>query len=614
MIRIPRRNPEINADFSPRRRLTGGGIRLNFSDADRALSDLNRAVGQGPRYVQEDVSSGVQAIAKGAQQATKALQELQVRNQDITDKRKLYDGETKLAILQQDLQGKLTQEKDPNKWESLAAEHMAAAEFDTEGMSPSAVEALQQYAERTKALTVARARNGGFVENERKYLESATARLQIAEDARDIAGVVRIANEVGDSLGQPPEVVAANIIPRSRNIQAAEIRDLDVQVDNLLEQNKPEEAKEIIENHHFLSNDPLLQAEKERRLLKIDAKILDNNFNNAISVNPTAELEELDKPDGKYSSLPEYKKQDMRLKAAQMRDNKSILTSKRVTDRMAEGTITYPEQLDTPEFKDLTPTIKQSLKQTILEGAPNNNKEWLSVMNELNAWKASPDTYQDDIDLNSIEDMVGVRFKGASKDQLVKRIQEIRSGPDAAKTSAAKKYISELFTSGGLGVTKVPYVKKREAGMFGLITAEEGTALSPADQVRTGTDVAKEDRIEPKDLVTDVRKQAAAQKKMMELIEGVERLAAEGKGTEEQLEFVKTEAAQYLILPALENKEKAITPLQQQPLYNSLPNVNQYMQQRASSFGRDTDTTKIEMPKGTSPESNSPNPFLPPAQ
>jgi hypothetical protein len=54
--------------------------------------------------VQEDVSSGVQAIAKGAQQATSALQELQIRNQDITDKRKLYDGETKLAILQQDLQ------------------------------------------------------------------------------------------------------------------------------------------------------------------------------------------------------------------------------------------------------------------------------------------------------------------------------------------------------------------------------------------------------------------------------------------------------------------------------------------------------------------------------
>lgn len=614
MIRIPRRNPEINADFSPRRRLTGGNLRLNFSDADRALSDLNRAVGQGPRYVQEDVSSGVQAIAKGAQQATSALQELQIRNQDITDKRKLYDGETKLAVLQQELQGKLTQENDPNRWESLAAEHMAAAEFDTEGMSPSAVEALQQFAERTKALTVARARNGGFVENERKYLESANARLKIAEDSRDIAGVVRIASEIGDSLGQPPEVVAANITPRVRNIQNAEIRDLDVQVDNLLEQNKPEEARSLIENNHFISNDPLLQAEKERRLLKVDAKILDNNFNNAISSNPTAEIEELGKPDGKYSSLPEYKKQDMMLKAVQMRDNKSILTSKRVTDRMAEGTITYPEQLDAPEFKDLTPTMRQTLKQTILEGAPNNNKEWMSVMNRLNAWKASPDTYQDDIDLNFIENMVAVRFKGAFKDQLVKRIQEIRSGPDAAKTSEAKKYISNLYSSGGLGVTEVPYVPKREAGMFGFVTAREGTPLSPADQVRTGTDVAEKDRIKPKDLVTDIRKQEAAQKKMVDLIEGVERIAAEGGDTAKQIEFVNQQAAQYLILPALENKEKDMTPVQQQPLFNSLPNVNKFMQERASSFGRDTDTTKIEMPKGLSPELSSPNPLLPPAQ
>jgi hypothetical protein len=150
--------------------------------------------------------------------------------------------------------------------------------------------------------------------------------------------------------------------------------------------------------------------------------------------------------------------------------------------------------------------------------------------------------------------------------------------------------------------------------MFGLTTAKEGTVLSPADQVRTGTDVAEKDRIKTGELVTDMRKNEAAQKKMVELIEGVERIASEGGNTEKQLEFVRQRAAQYLILPALEKKEKAITPLQQQPLYNSLPNVNQYMQQRASTFGRDTDTTKIEMPKGTSPELSSPNPLLPPAQ
>ena len=615
MIRLPRRNPEINADFSPRRRLTGGGIRLNFSDSQRALSDLDRAVRQGPRYVEEDVSSGVKAVAKGAQQVTSALQELQMRNQDITDKRKLYDGETKLAVLQQELQGKLTQENDPNKWESIAAEHMAGAEFDTEGMSPAAIDALQQYAERTKALTVARARNGGFAENERRYGESVNARLDIAERDGDLRGLVATVNEFGDTMNLPAEVRESMLIPRVKNVQMKVLRNVRTQVENLQAEGRFDEVPDVIMGQEVLTADPELQVELDNMLLKNKAAKTEAEFDNAISVNPTAEMEELRKgAEGKYGTLPEYKRQDMLIKAAQMRDNKSALAAKRAADGMAQGAIINPNQLDLPEFSDLTPAVRQTLKRTVSEGAPNSNKEWMSVMNRLNAWKASPDKFQDDIDLNSIEDMVGVRFKGAFKDQLVKRIQEIRSGPDAAKTSEAKKYISELYSSGGLGVTEVPYVPKREAGMFGLTTAEEGTVLSPADQVRTGTDVAEKDRIEPKDLVTDMRKQEAAQKKMVELIEGVERIASEGGNTEKQLEFVRQRAAQYLILPALEKKEKAITPLQQQPLYNSLPNVNQYMQQRASTFGRDTDTTKIEMPDGISPELKSPNPLLPPAQ
>jgi len=605
MIRLPRRNPEINANYSPRRRLTAGGLRLDFSSQQRALGELNRAVGQGPRYVEEDVSSGVKAVAKGAQQVTGALQELQLRNQDITDKRKLYDAETQLAVMGEELQGKLTQENDPNKWESLAAEHMASAQFDTEGMSPSAVEALQQYAERTKALTVARARNGGFAENERKYLESANARLQIAEDSRDLKGVVRIAQEIGDTLKQPAEVVLANITPRARNIQSAELRDLSTQIENLKQQGKHAEAKELAQNHHYL-NDSLLVHEKERVIMEIDADMEEKEFDSAIASNPTAELEELDKPDGKYSKYPAYKKQEMKFKATQMRDNKSMLASKRVTDRMAEGTIINPNQLDQPEFKDLTPTMKNTLKESIVGGPPNNRKEWMSVMLDLNGWKPSADSYQDDIDLNHLENTVGVRFTGAFKDQLMKRIAEIRSGPDASKTSAAKQHSAQLFKNGGFGTIKVPYTPRREAGWF--TTEEEGTALSPADQMRLGDEVAEKDRIKPKELVVDVRKQAAAQAKLMEINEGIDRMAAAGESEQKQIEWVNDQAAQYSIAPALENKEKAITPVQQQPMFNSLPGVNNYM----SRFSDTSVNEGAALPDGRSPALNTPNPLLPP--
>jgi len=611
MIRLPRRNPEINADYSPRRRLSAGGLRLNFSDQQRALGELNRAVGQGPRYVEEDVSSGVKAVAKGVQNLSGAAQELILRNQDITDKRKLYDNETKLAVMQEELQGKLTQENDPNKWESLAAEHMAAAQFDTEGMSPAAIQALKSYAERTKAITVARARNGGFAENERRLGESVMASIKIHTRNRNIRGIAENVKAMVDDGHWTPEVGMNVLQDHSRQAQADIFQDVKTKVASLQSQGRYDEVPEVIQGEELIAKDPLLQVEVENMLLQNKAAKEEAEFNNAISSNPREVLDELNNPEGKYAKEPGYKKQDMAFKAQTMIENKSALSERRATSMVAEKTITSPEQLDQPEFKDLTPEVKQTLKQTILWGPPNSKKEWMSVMIDLNSWKPSADSYQDDIELNRIENMVGVRFTGAYKDQLVKRISEIRSGPDAAKTSAAKKLIADTLKTGGFGVTEVPYVPKRERGLFGLVTAEEGTALSPADQVRTGDDVAKEDRIKPKDLVIDRRKQAAAQKKAFDVNEGVDRIAQAGGSEKDQLEYVRNELAQYQVAPALDNKEKNIIPVQQQPLFNSLPQVDKFMQER-STFKQETDSTQVELPPGLSPELNTPNPLLPP--
>jgi hypothetical protein len=528
--------------------------------------------------VEEDVSSGVKAVAKGAQQATNALQELQIRNQDITDKRKLYDGETKLAILQQDLQGKLTQEKDPNKWESLAAEHMAAAEFDTEGMSPPAVEALQQYAERTKALTVARARNGGFVENERRYLESANARLQIAEDARDIAGVVRIASEVGDSLGQPPEVVAANIIPRSRNIQAAEIQDLQTRVKNRVDVGDYAGALEDIETNHAIS-DSLLVADKERMVLGVKAAKEDAEFNNAISANPQAELDELRKgKDGKYGSKPEWQRQDMTFKAAQMVENKSAVNAKRAVDGIIGKTITKPEQLDGPEFKDITPVQKQTLKKTLLEGAPNNDKEWMGLAAEINNFEPSDNPDQDALRLAHIENMVEVRFKGSYKDQLVRMIAERREGRTESDV-VAKQKLTKYLTEGFLGNYKVPYVPPKDGWLFG---DTPGTPLSPADQALTDTAVPEGQRITKGKPVVDVQREALARAKWSAGLNGLALMKQKGATAKEMEDWVDTYAQQYSVSAALQNKEKEIVPnpARQQPLFNSLPGVNQFMLNR----------------------------------
>jgi len=575
MIRLPRRNPEINADYSPRRRLSAGGLRLNFSDSQRALSDLNRAVGQGPRYVEEDVSSGVKAVAKGAQQATNALQELQIRNQYITDKRKLFDNETKLAVSGEELQGKLTLENDPNKWESIAAEHMASVEFDTEGMSPSAVEALQQYSERTRALTVARARNGGFAENERRMVGSALASLDIHTRARNLRGIAETTKALVDGGHWTPEQGMNVAQDHARQVQTAEIRDLGTQVENLALGGKYDEAKQLIETHHFI-NDPLLAADKQNMLLKVDAKKEEVEFGNAIAANPRAELEELKKPDGKYADKPEWQRQDMIFKASQMVENKSAVNAKRAIDGIIGKTITKPEQLDGPEFKDITPVQKETLKKTLLEGAPNDDKEWMGLAAEINNFEPSDNPDQDALRLAHIENMVEVRFKGSYKDQLVRMIAERREG-ETESDVVAKQKLTNYLTEGFLGNYKVPYVPAKD-NWFSEDTA--GTPLSPADQALTDTAVPEGQRITKGKPVVDVQREALARAKWAAGLNGLRIMKRKGATSKEMEDWVDSYAQQYSVSAALQNKEKEMTPIQQQPLFNSLPNVNKFMLNR----------------------------------
>lgn len=563
MIRLPRRNPEINADYSPRRRLTAGGLRLNFSDQQRALGELNRAVGQGPRYVEEDVSSGVKAIAKGVQQLTGAAQELQLRNQDITDKRKLFDNETKLAVMGEELQGKLTLENDPNKWESLAAEHMAAVEFDTEGMSPAAVDALQQYAERTKALTVARARNGGFAENERRMVGSALASIETHTRNRNLKGIAETAKVLVDGGHYTPEQGMELVSNHARQVQAAEIQDLNTQVENLVMGGKYDEAKSLVQTNHFI-NDPMLVADKEQMLLKVDAKKEEVEFQSAIATNPKGELEELLKPDGKYASKPEWQKQDMVFKAAQMVENKSAVTAKRAVDQMLGKTLTKPEQLDQPEFADLTLVQKETLKETLLKGAPNNDQEWMGLVAEINNFAPSENPDQDALRLAHIENMVEVRFKGPYKDQLVRMINERRQG-ETESDAMAKQKLTSYFKEGFLGNYKVPYVPPKD-NWFSADTP--GTPLSPADQALTDPAVEGAARITKGKPVIDVQREAIARQKLSAGLNALSLMKKQGKTQKEMDEFVDTFAQQYSVNSALKEVEKEYTPNPRMPDLN----------------------------------------------
>jgi hypothetical protein len=288
----------------------------------------------------------------------------------------------------------------------------------------------------------------------------------------------------------------------------------------------------------------------------VDAKVEEMQFDNAISTNPKEELNELLKPDGKYSTKPEWQKQDMIFKAAQMVENKSAVTAKRAVEQMVGKTLTKPEQLDQPEFADLTLVQKQTLKQTILEGAPNNDQEWMGLMAEINNFAPSDNPDQDALRLAHIENMVEVRFKGPYKDQLKRMIEERRAG-ETESDSMAKQKLTNYFKEGFLGNYKVPYVPPKDR-WFSADTP--GTPLSPADQALTSTDVPEGQRITSGKPVIDIQREAIARQKLSAGLNALALMKKQGKTQKEMDDWVDQYAQQYSIAPALKEVEKQYTP------------------------------------------------------
>jgi hypothetical protein len=202
--------------------------------------------------------------------------------------------------------------------------------------------------------------------------------------------------------------------------------------------------------------------------------------------------------------------------------------------------------------------------------------------------------------------MAEVRFKGSYKDQLVRMIAERRAG-ETESDAMAKQKLTNYFKEGFLGNYKVPYVPPKDR-WFSADTP--GTPLSPADMALTSTDVPEGQRITAGKPVIDIQREAIARQKLSAGLNALALLKKQGKTQKEMDDWVDQYAQQFTVAPALQNKERATTPVQQQPLFNSLPGVSNYM----NRFSTDSVNTGAALPDGVSPEINSPNPLLPPIE
>lgn len=513
MIRLPRRNPQLGADFSTRARILGAGIKLNFGQINAATAALSQAVGQGPRQNLVD-NSGERDLAAGIGKAAGVGMELIQRNQQVTDTRKLYDAETRLLVGQQELESLLQNEKDPNKWESVAAAHMdgVLGTIDTEGMSEQAKASLAAFTERSRMLTVAKARNSGFAKNEAMAIESANARSAQAEAMGDIPGMVQA--EMGKlALGENPDTIQANtFIKAQRMVNKA---DADMQ----------QNVKIAVDAKDYGLAATYLEGIKDP-MAKLDAQTLLEKSQQG----DVLEAEMVKDPDAfvqsdTFKGLEPPEQQKWSEAAFNLKQRNSAMAMQAAQDDMAAGILTSPLVLERhPKYAKLTPEAKAVVEERLKTGVPANDpQEFIGVAKSITDFEPTGVQEDDQLAVADLKAKIGMRFSGAYKAQLEKMADKMLVDP-ADLPDFADQILSDAFADKNY---MVPYVQPRKEGW--ITSAREGTTLSPADIARTNPNVPKGQRLLPGELVVDQKLKALKAERHYRGLRMVEAMRARGE-------------------------------------------------------------------------------------
>lgn len=532
MIRLSRANLDLPADFSLRTRATADGLRLRSDNLQAAMGELNRAVGQGPRHPNVDYS-GIRTLAQGAGQLSAAAVELRKRNQDVTDKRLMYDAESKLMAGAMDLQTKLTQENDPNRWEELAASHMGdvVSSIDMRGMSDEARQHLTQYADRYQMMSVARARSGAAVKNEQMLVDSALAVRDTAIMNKDPVLAASSVRPLVDGGHITPEEGTKLVVDGGMKIRAARLSELTDEVNTAVKLKDYGRARSLIND----SPDLDMQKKEDYHKFILNAETEDT-IDNLIASDPNKMIEMVKNDDHAISDLSTAKKQEILDKAFNAQQNNNSRAYAAAADAMASGVITKPEDLDKPQWAQVSPARKAVLKETLRKGQPNDNSEWMELAYQITHYQKTGDESKDTLAYADMEAIAKTRFNGPYQSQLVGLIEANKSGAPQDSDSLARARVTEAFKEGMLGNYKVPYAEEVRAWFTGELKSP-GTALSPADQARLRSEVPKEQRIKPGDIVEDQKAKEQARIRMEKILNDINMMKKQGKSAKEMEGF-----------------------------------------------------------------------------
>lgn len=554
----------VGQDFRPSAKYGTRGIKVNFGNAAAALDEAKRAVSNGPTAPTPDVSSGWEKMGQALSNVGHMGAELIQRNQELTDKRNLLKVENDWAIFRAELDSKLAEQQDPNKWLGVADEHLKGfvTNIDRENMSPFAQQQLDMYLERQAKVTRASVASGTAVENSRRLESELNIRGRNAiknKDATTWGQTQRMKEQEG--FGSPGQIQAET------EGGAMEIRDLqrnewDDSFKGLLTRGEIDKAEAMLKELTTPKPGiPLFKDEElaERGELFEHATEVSIHTQKLGTMDLSTYAEELANPE----NSPWIKDQETRDQFARelynLRQNKSAQTSMLAANDFApvseggNGTLRKPEDLNKPKYRDLLPNDREFWKKALETPGSVDADNWASLANDISSYVKTGDDIKDGLALAALEQKTQTFPAGPYRNTLVDMVKRKRDGSPADSDNEARSILSQAFSDGYAGVFKVPYQAPTDP-WFG--TPKEGTALSPDDAARLKAEGPS--KLEAKRIVEDQKLKAVAIDNLNKAQAEIDRLKASGATPTAQAEAARRIVATWRLGNVVQNPPPAL--------------------------------------------------------
>ena len=470
-------------------------IHNDFSAASQTPQIDRRA------FVQAAASGA--AIGEGLQNVGQQIDKIsQIRNHAYSQRR-LAEVDAAWQLKQADLAKALADEKDTNKWEAIAQQHVADFQKSvvTDDLLPDARDAIQNKALYLGSHAVGQAKIAAANREVQVYGQQLNANFINAIDAGDWETAKRQVSQ-GVKDGVFAEDVAASKLVEVSNREKKSASENAFAALNDPTRRDVEGAKAIIEAAPFTS------SEKAAELARIDATHGVNQqrdeFQKIVLKDPAKAKLMLE--NGYFAKILPGDRTALALDAERTQAAYATDAFKDVKERIDLGQVKAGEKFDSPAFSQLTPHMKLEL-QTYLA-----KKEQHDALNDPSAYQqaftavSGYNPAQDESGLKKaqLEATLQTRFAGSYLDTLKSKLDERAKGvkPDSVPLSDAFSVLDDwAFKDKRFGDYEA---QKTDNAGRGIFTKQKVNTLQPDGTIQEVEQLVTEKEIDPvkRDAVT----------------------------------------------------------------------------------------------------------------